>query len=63
MCDCTFTTATTDALFVKQLLPVIGAATVKKYSLKAHSWIGEPSKEVILKVEERINHIGTHLVK
>lgn len=34
----------------------------KKSSLKASSWIGEPSEEVILKVEERINHVGRHLI-
>lgn len=31
-------------------------------SMKASSWIGEPSKENILKVEERINHMGRHFI-
>lgn len=39
-------------LLTERLLPVIGAATVEKNSnLKGSSWMGEPSKEVILKVE------------
>lgn len=39
-----------------------GGRKKKNCRLKESSWIEEPSKEVILKVEERINHIGRHLI-